>query len=74
MLRAELATSNGPELTTRERDVLELLAQGCSNAEIGEQLSISVPTVKRHLSHLLVKLQASNRTEAAVEAVRRGLL
>lgn len=74
VLRAELAASTGPDLTERERDVLELLAQGRSNAEIGEELSISVPTVKRHLSHLLFKLQASNRTEAAVEAVRRGLL
>lgn len=74
VLRAELAASAGPELTARERDVLELLGQGRSNAEIGAELSISVPTVKRHLSHLLFKLQASNRTEAAVEAVRRGLL
>jgi DNA-binding NarL/FixJ family response regulator len=74
MLRTELANSNGPELTSRERDVLELLGEGRSNAEIAEELSISVPTVKRHLSHLLVKLRASNRTQAAVEAVRRGLL
>jgi DNA-binding NarL/FixJ family response regulator len=74
VLRTALATATGPDLTERERQVLELLAQGCSNAEIAAQLSVSVPTVKRHLSHLLVKLQASNRTQAAVEAVRRGLL
>ena len=74
VLRTALATATGPDLTERERQVLELLAEGCSNAEIAAQLSVSVPTVKRHLSHLLVKLQASNRTQAAVEAVRRGLL
>jgi DNA-binding NarL/FixJ family response regulator len=74
VLRAELATSTDPEVTSRERDVLELLAMGLSNAEIAERLSISVPTVKRHLSHLLVKLRVNNRTHAAVEAVRRGLL
>lgn len=74
VLRSELANSNDPELTVREREVLELLADGQSNGEIAAGLSISVPTVKRHLSHLLVKLQASNRTQAAVEAVRRGLL
>jgi two-component system, NarL family, nitrate/nitrite response regulator NarL len=73
-LRFELGSSNGSDLTSRERDVLEFLAEGHSNAEIAERLSISVPTVKRHLSHLLVKLRVSNRTQAAVEAVRRGLL
>ena len=74
VLRTALATATGPDLTERERQVLELLAEGCSNAEIAAQLSVSVPTVKRHLSHLLVKLQASNRTPEAVEAFRRGLL
>jgi NarL family two-component system response regulator LiaR len=74
VLRFELGGSNGIELTPRERDVLALLAEGHSNAEIAERLSISVATVKRHLSHLLVKLRVSNRTQAAVEAVRRGLL
>jgi NarL family two-component system response regulator LiaR len=74
VLRLELASWTGPELTVREREVLALLAEGRSNGEIATALSISIPTVKRHLSHLLVKLQASNRTQAAVEAVRRGLL
>lgn len=61
-------------LTEREREVLELLAEGRSNPEIAAALAVSVPTVKRHLSHLLVKLRATNRTQAAVEAVRRGLI
>ncbi|HET7507286.1 MAG TPA: response regulator transcription factor [Solirubrobacterales bacterium] len=73
-LRLGFGGSSAPELTAREREVLGLLAEGGSNAEIAAALSISVPTVKRHLSHLLVKLGASNRTQAAVEAVRRGLL
>jgi len=74
ILRSELGSSNGVELTSREREVLVLVAEGRSNAEIAERLSISVATVKRHLSHLLVKLRVSNRTQAAVEAVRHGLL
>lgn len=74
LLRLEVESSAGPEVTEREREVLGLLAEGSSNGEIAAALSISVPTVKRHLSHLLVKLRATNRTQAAVEAVRRGLL
>jgi DNA-binding NarL/FixJ family response regulator len=74
VLRTDLVSSTAPELTARERGVLALLAEGRSNAEIAEELSISVSTVKRHLSHLLVKLEASNRTQAAVQAVRLGLL
>lgn len=74
LLRSELENTTGPELTAREQEVLELLATGHSNGEIADILAVSIPTVKRHLSHLLVKLGASNRTQAAVEAVRRGLL
>ncbi|HEX2391640.1 MAG TPA: response regulator transcription factor [Solirubrobacterales bacterium] len=72
--RGELANSSAPELTRREREVLRLLARGRSNAEIASELAVSVATVKRHLSHLLVKLRSTNRTQAAVEAVRRGLV
>jgi DNA-binding NarL/FixJ family response regulator len=64
----------GPELTPRERHVLERLAAGCRNGEIADQLEISVYTVKRHVSHLFAKLGVENRTQAAVEATRRGLL
>jgi DNA-binding NarL/FixJ family response regulator len=45
--------------------VLELIANGSSNAEIGEQLEISVHTVKRHVANILAKLQVHSRTEAA---------
>src|SRR6266516_3508759 len=74
-LRAEPA-NNGvePELTGRERKVIELLAAGRRNTQIAADLSISVYTVKRHVSHLFEKLEVENRTQAAAEAARRGLL
>ena len=63
-----------PELTGREQHVLELLASGRRNSEIAAELSISVHTVRRHVSHLLEKFGVENRTQAAVEAIRRGML
>jgi DNA-binding NarL/FixJ family response regulator len=74
-LRAGPASDGAtPELTARERSVLELLATGRYNTQIAGELSISVHTVKRHVSNLLAKLEVENRTQAAVEATRRGLL
>ncbi len=61
-------------LTPREEEVLELVAEGCSNAEIGERLYISERTVKFHVSSILAKLQAKNRTEAVWLARESGLL
>lgn len=61
-------------LTTREQDVLELLAQGLTNRAIAHQLTISDHTVKFHVNALLTKLGAQSRTEAAVKATRLGLL
>ncbi len=61
-------------LTPRENDVLNLVAQGLSNQSIADVLVVSVPTVKVHVSNILDKLGASNRTEAVAEARRRGLL
>jgi two-component system nitrate/nitrite response regulator NarL len=55
-------------LTPRERDVLELLAQGNTNREIAEALTLSEKTVKRHVTGILTKLQVRNRTEAAIRA------
>jgi DNA-binding NarL/FixJ family response regulator len=63
-----------PDLTPRERHVLGRLAAGRRNDEIAADLEISVYTVKRHVSHLLAKLGVENRTQAVVEATRRGLL
>jgi DNA-binding NarL/FixJ family response regulator len=61
-------------LTPREQEILGLVAQGRSNGEIGRQLFISTKTVSVHVSHVLAKLGASGRTEAAAIARRTGLL
>lgn len=61
-------------LTQRELLVLRLVAGGASNPEIAEKLSISVNTVKSHLKNILEKLQLENRTQAAIYAVKRGLV
>jgi DNA-binding NarL/FixJ family response regulator len=54
--------------------VLRHLALGLSNKEIGRSLSISIETVKEHVQHLLRKIEATDRTQAAVWAVRKGLV
>ena len=61
------------ELTERETDVLRLVAQGLSNKEIGDKLSISPNTVRAHLRNILEKLQLTSRVEAATWALRHGL-
>ncbi|MBN9392246.1 MAG: response regulator transcription factor [Chloroflexi bacterium] len=62
------------ELTERERDVLELIGQGMANKEIAQKLVISERTVKFHVSAILAKLGAGNRTEATRIAAQRGLI
>lgn len=62
------------ELTSRELDVLKLIAAGKSNKEIGNMLQIAEVTVKLHVGHILTKLKASDRTQAATTALRRGIL
>ena len=61
-------------LSEREREVLVMLAQGIPNKEIADKLHIAEGTVKNHVSNILGKLQAQNRTEAADIARRRGLI
>jgi len=62
------------ELTPRELEVVELLARGMDNPEIAQALYLSQHTVKNHVSNILVKLQVANRIQAAVRAVRTGLV
>ncbi len=61
-------------LSSRERDVLDLLVQGCPNAEIGQRLHLSVETVRSHMKSLQHKLNARDRTHAAVIGVRLDLV
>jgi two-component system, NarL family, response regulator LiaR len=61
-------------LTDRELEVLQLIVDGFSNAAIAEQLYISIGTVKTHVRHILNKLCADDRTQAAVRALRSGLV
>lgn len=62
------------DLTDREMEVLRLIADGLSNANIAEQLVISEKTVKGHVSNILGKLQLADRTQAAVYAWREGIV
>lgn len=62
-----------PELTEREREVLDLIARGETNADIAERLSISVKTVQNHVSNIYAKLQVADRAQAAIRAREAGL-
>jgi DNA-binding NarL/FixJ family response regulator len=72
--RKESGSESDSPITARETEVLIFLSGGKSNGEIGKKLGISVETVKEHVQHLLAKLQVGDRTEAAVWAVRQGLV
>lgn len=64
----------GHSLTEREMEVLGLIVEGCSNADIADRLYITVGTVKTHVRNILNKLCADDRTQAAVKALRSGLI
>jgi DNA-binding NarL/FixJ family response regulator len=68
------ANGSGPQLTQREREVLRLLADGCSNEEIGRRLFISAETVRTHIRKAMAKLGAETRTQAVATALRRSLI
>jgi DNA-binding NarL/FixJ family response regulator len=72
--RQALGATPREDLTARETEVLRRLAQGLSNKEIAEALSISEETVKTHVSNVLAKLEAENRAQAIVQGLKRGLV
>jgi len=65
---------DGAGLTEREAQVLRLIAQGLSNAEIATQLIVSAETVKTHVAHILTKLDARDRTQAVIRAYHTGFI
>ncbi len=72
-LRPMAADLAFPELTDREREVLQLIAQGHSNAEIAERLLLRLKTVQNHVSNIFSKLQVADRAQAIVRAREAGL-
>jgi len=72
--RALASRTPNSDLTHRERQVLELLATGNSNKRIGEILNITEATVKSHVSTILMRLNAVDRTQAVISALQRGLV
>jgi DNA-binding NarL/FixJ family response regulator len=63
-----------PSLSPRETEVLRLVADGFSNQKIAEHLGLGLETVKTHMRHIMEKLTVSDRTEAAVKAMKQGLM
>jgi len=61
-------------LTAREREILQLLADGMSNVEVAGKLFISQETVKSHVRHILAKLEADTRTHAVAIALRESII
>jgi two-component system nitrate/nitrite response regulator NarL len=70
----DTSTINSAILTAREQEVLELVANGMTNKEIAEELSLSIHTVKSHMRKILTKLHLEKRQEAALYAKREGLI
>jgi ATP/maltotriose-dependent transcriptional regulator MalT len=71
---AQLSNRVSDPLTARERDVLAMISQGCSNKRIARTLEISPETVKSHVKHIFLKLEVGTRTEAVFRAVSLRLL
>jgi DNA-binding NarL/FixJ family response regulator len=71
----QLATPrSGGVLSGREREILQMLADGYSNREVSERLVVSVETVKTHVKHILAKLEAEHRTQAVAIGIRQSLI
>lgn len=74
-IQADNPAGPGPryaELTAREKEVLTLISEGCSNQEIADRLFITLKTVKTHVSNILMKLDVDDRTQAAIYALKHG--
>jgi two-component system, NarL family, response regulator len=74
LVRKLAGRNDTEELSPREAEVLQLVVKGLTNPEIAEVLQFSLGTAKAHLRSILAKLQVTDRTEAAAEAYRRGLV
>ena len=72
--RMQVQLPDAQPITGREREVLSLVAEGCSNKLIAAQIGVCERTVKTHLTSIMTKLRASDRTHAVVSAVRLGWL
>jgi DNA-binding NarL/FixJ family response regulator len=73
-LDADTALDDERAITRREEEVLQLIADGCSTPEVAEKLFISQKTVKNHLASIYQKLDARDRTQAVLQAVRMGIV
>jgi len=73
-LMAEFVAGQADILTPREREILQLLADGMSNADVAAKLFISQETVKSHVRHILAKLEADTRTQAVAIALREAMI
>ncbi len=71
-IRQRMVEADSSGLTEREKEVLLLIAEGKSNKDIGEELHISIKTVKTHVSNLLMKCELDDRTQLAIFAHRKG--
>jgi two-component system response regulator DevR len=77
MLKRRYETNSGSaisDLTTRESDILRLIAGGLANKQIGAKLQLSEKTIKNYVSRILSKLNVSARTQAAVYAIKAGFI
>ena len=72
-IRSPMVPQAFPELSEREREILDLIAQGQKNADIADRLFLSPKTVRNHVSNILSKLQVADRTQAIIRAREAGL-
>jgi DNA-binding NarL/FixJ family response regulator len=73
-IQSSFFADEGNPLTLRETEVLKLLSEGLTNKEIGQEIQISLSTVKAHIQNILQKLSATTRADAAVKAMKKGLI